>query len=182
MHKAEENKTKLKCNCWRQIIISSCVQSCCRDVQQSLGRVSGVGVTLHYLTLSATHFLLAHGLPLNTDWISEFLWQHLINMIGLNNTCHTSPTAGYTHPPGGIVDQSVLQQRAEHEEHAGTRPHVHCLPVRRLCYVQGVCRQSAKAKLKNIHFTGGLPAAAAAAAPAPAAGTSTRATEDPRWY
>ena len=32
-------------------------------------------------------------------------------------------------PPGGVVDQSVLQQRAEHEEHAGTRPDVHRLAV-----------------------------------------------------
>ena len=33
----------------------------------------------------------------------------------------------YHLPPGGVVDQSVLQQRAEHEEHAGTRPDVHRL-------------------------------------------------------
>ena len=38
----------------------------------------------------------------------------------------------YHLPPGGIVDQSVLQQRAEHEEHAGTRPDVHRLAVRRI--------------------------------------------------
>ena len=35
----------------------------------------------------------------------------------------------YHLPPGGVVDQSVLQQRAEHEEHAGTRPDVHRLAV-----------------------------------------------------